>query len=383
MKEDLIKIRNIINRFLYKNIAKPVFFRVDPEKVHDKMLFLGKLLGTNFITKSITSMFFNYSNKNLEQNILGIKFKNPIGLAAGFDKNAELTKILPSVGFGYAEVGSITGEPCMGNPKPRLWRLKKSAGLVVYYGLKNKGCEKIAKKLKHQEFRIPIGISIAKTNCKKTANKKEGIQDYVKAFSALKDIGNYVTINISCPNAFGGQPFTKAEDLDDLLTEIEKIPCKKPIFLKISPDLSTKELDDIINVCNNHKIDGFICTNLTKDRANKHLKDTDITKVGGISGRPVKNLSTKLIKYIYQKTKGKYIIIGCGGVVSAEDAYEKIKAGASLIQLITGMIFEGPQIISEINQGLAVLLEKDNYKNISQAVGSFHFSKRKKNNNFK
>ena len=373
MKENLVKIRNVTNRFLYKNIVKPVLFRIDPEKVHDATVSLGKLLGMSFITRSITSMLFSYSNKKLEQDILGIWFKNPIGLAAGFDKNADIGNILPSIGFGHVEVGSITGEPCEGNPKPRLWRLKKSEGLVVYYGLKSAGCEKIARKLRGKKFNIPIGVSVAKTNCKETVNKEAGIRDYVKAFSTLKDIGDYTTINISCPNAFGGQPFTKAEDLDDLLTKIEEIPFNKPTFLKLMPDLSTKELDDIISVCDNHRIDGFICANLTKDRTNveikKHLKDVDVKTVGGISGRPIKNLSTKLIKYIYQKTKGKYIIIGCGGVFSAEDAYEKIKAGASLIQLITGMIFEGPQLISEINQGLVVLLEKDGYKNISQAIG--------------
>lgn len=373
MKEYLIKIRNKINRFLYKSLAKPFFFRIDPEKVHDRMIFLGKLLGSNFITRFLTSITFNYSNKKLEQEILGIKFKNPIGLAAGFDKDAEISRILSSIGFSYEEVGSITGEPCEGNPKPRLWRLKKSEGLIVYYGLKSEGCERIEKKMRSKKFDIPIGVSIAKTNCKQTASKEAGINDYVKAFSKLKDIGSYITINISCPNAFGGQPFTKAEDLDDLLAKIEEISCNKPVFLKLTPDINKKELDEIIKVCDKHRIDGFICTNLTKDRTNeevkKHLKDTDIVKVGGISGRPIKNISTQLIKYLYKKTEGKYIIIGCGGVFSAEDAYEKIKAGASLIQLITGMIFEGPQLISEINQGLVVLLEKDGYKNISQAVG--------------
>ena len=373
MKEYLIKIRNIANRILYKNIAKPIFFRIDPEKVHDAIIFLGKLLGSNRVTRFAVSMPFAYSNRKLEQDILGIKFKNPIGLAAGFDKNADIVKLLPSIGFGYAEVGSVTGEPCDGNPKPRLWRLKKSKGLVVYYGLKSDGCEKIAEKLKKEKFNIPIGISVAKTNCRLTADKNEGIRDYVKAFSALKDIGEYITINISCPNAFGGQPFTRAEDLDDLLTEIEKVPCDKPVFLKLAPDLNVKELNNIIDICGKHRISGFICSNLTKDRKNeeikKHLKDADVKTVGGISGRPVRNLSTKLIKYIYRETNGRYVIIGCGGVFSAEDAYEKIKAGASLIQLITGMIFEGPQLISEINQGLVVLLEKDGYKNISQAVG--------------
>lgn len=374
MKESLVKIRNAVSRFLYKKIAKPIFFRFDPEDVHDGMMVAAKFLGSNLLTRSLTRLFFSYSNKKLEQEILGIKFKNPIGLAAGFDKNAVITQILSSVGFGYEEVGSITGEPCVGNAKPRLWRLKKSEGLVVYYGLKNDGCEKIAKRLKNTKFNFPVGISVAKTNCQKTANKEDGIKDYVKAFETLKELGDYMTINISCPNAFGGQPFTKAQDLDDLLTAIEKVSFEKPTFLKLAPDLTTEEIDDIIEVCDKHRVDGFICTNLTKDRTNddvkKHLKDADIGTVGGISGKPIRELSTKLIAHIYKKTKGKYVIIGCGGVFSAEDAYEKIKAGASLIQMITGMIFEGPQVIGEINQGLVRLLTKDGYKNISEAVGA-------------
>lgn len=373
MKQYLITIRNRGIGFLYKNIAKPIFFHIDPEKIHDAMIFLGRFLGSNFITTSITTLFFSYSNKSLEQNILGMNFKNPLGLAAGFDKNARIIKILPSVGFGYAEIGSITGESCEGNPKPRLWRLTKSEGLIVYYGLKNDGCEKIAKKIKNTKFHIPLGISIAKTNCKETAKKEAGIQDYIKAFSTLKNIGDYITINISCPNAFGGLPFTNSDDLHDLLTEIEKVPCKKPIFLKLPPDLKTQNIDDILSVCREHRISGFICTNLTKDRTNaeikKHLKDADIQAVGGISGKPIQKLSLKTIQYLYKKTEGRYIIIGCGGIFSAEDAYEKIKAGASLLQLITGMIFEGPQLISEINQGLVALLQRDGYKNIAEAVG--------------
>ncbi|MFA6427737.1 MAG: quinone-dependent dihydroorotate dehydrogenase [Candidatus Magasanikbacteria bacterium] len=372
MKNSAIKTRNFITRVLYQNIAKPIFFLIDPEKIHDIMIRMGNILGSNGITRSATSLFFSYSDKRLEQNILGIPFKNPIGLAAGFDKNAEIIDILPSCGFGYGEVGSITGEPCEGNPKPRLWRLKKSKGLVVYYGLKNNGCEHIAGNLKEKKYHIPIGISIAKTNCKLTADKTEGIKDYAKAFAMLEKFADYITINISCPNAFGGQPFTNPQDLNDLLTDIEKIPSSKPIFLKLSPDVSFQEIDDLIHICDQHRVHGFICTNLTKDKTStelqKYWKEAGQQALGGISGKPIKDMSTKLIAHVYQKTKGKYIIIGCGGVSSAEDAYEKIKAGASLIQLITGMIFEGPQVISEINRKLVELLRYDGYQNISEAI---------------
>ena len=369
MFEKLISARNYIIRKKYAWILKPIFFKIDPEKVHDRMTSLGKLLSKHFITRKMTNLSFGYSHSSLEQNILGINFKNPIGLSAGFDKNATLIDIIPSVGFGFTEVGSITGEPCLGNPKPRLWRLKKSKSLAVYYGLMNDGSEAIAKRLKNKRFTFPVGISIAKTNCQATVDTDNAIADYFKAYRAFNNIGDYITINISCPNAFGGQPFTDSVKLDALLQKIMSIPKTKPIFLKMSPDLSAQEIDDIIIVATKFKIDGFICANLTKNRDNKNIIDNIIPEKGGLSGKVESELSDNLIRYIYKKTNGKFIIIGVGGVFDAKDAYKKIKAGASLIQLITGMIFEGPQVISEINLGLVKLLKADGYKNISEATG--------------
>src|SRR3989339_258326 len=246
MKEEIIKRRNQLVGFLYQKIGKPIFFKFDPENVHDFITAVGKLLGGNPLTRPLTNIFLNYSHPTLTQTVAGINFKNPIGLAAGFDKNAGLTQIMPAVGFGHMEVGSVTGEPCDGNPKPRLWRLPKSQALVVYYGLKNDGCEKIAERLYNKKFKIPVGVSVAKTNCALTATPQAGIADYVKAFEKMKGVADYITINISCPNAFGGQPFTKAEDLDTLLTAIEKISFDKPTFLKLPPDLSRAELDALL-----------------------------------------------------------------------------------------------------------------------------------------
>lgn len=342
---------------------------IDPEVVHDCISLIGRVLGSNCMSRKLTALFFSYSNKTLEQKILGIKFSNPVGLSAGFDKNAVLTNILPSVGFGFAEVGTITGEACKGNPKPRLWRLKKSKSLVVNYGLKNDGSEKISNKLKKVKFTIPIITSIGKTNNITTIETKKGIKDYVKAYQKFTNIGHIFDINISCPNTFGGQPFSDPEKLDELLDEIDKIPTNKPVFIKMPPDLIDIQLDEILRVVKNHKIAGFICTNLTKNKKNNKIMDKNVPDQGGISGKVVEDMSNELIKIIYQKTKGKYVIIGCGGIFSAEDVYKKIKLGASLVQLITGMIFEGPQIISKINQGLVKLLKEEGYKNISQAVG--------------
>ncbi len=365
----IFKIRNKVIRFFYQNLLKKILFLNDPERVHDSTILIGRILGSNFITRSLVNLKFNYKNKTLNQNILGINFKNPIGLAAGFDKNAELMKVLPQVGFGFEEIGSVTGEPCEGNPKPRLWRLKKSKSLVVYYGLKNDGCETISKRMRNKKFKFPVGVSIAKTNCKDTVDIDKGISDYFKAYKEMLDVGDYFTINISCPNTFGGEPFTDSKKLEKLLKKIREIPKGKPLFLKISPDLNKKEIDSLIKVSLKYGIDGFICNNLTKNRKNKLIVDENVPEVGGISGLAAKDLSNEMIKYVYQKSKGKLVIVGCGGISNAMDAYIKIRNGASLVQLITGMIYEGPQAISEINLGLVELLKRDGFENVSEAIG--------------
>lgn len=371
VNEILVSIRNWVLRFLYVNLLKPVFFLIDPENMHDAMILTGRILGNNELTRKLTSISLSYQNKRLEQNILGVKFPSPVGLSAGFDKNALLINILPSVGFGFAEVGTITGEKCAGNPKPRLWRLIRSKGLVVYYGLKNDGAEKISARLKNQKFEIPIFTSIGKTNNQNTVKLEAGINDYIKAYREFTDIGHFFDINISCPNVFGGQPFSDPQKLDKLLFQFDKIPTRKPVFIKMPPDLTDKQLGGILNVVEKHKIAGFVCSNLAEDRRKIKTKilDPRVPKKGGISGKVVEDLANDLIRRIYQRTRGKYVIIGVGGISSAKDAYKKIKLGASLVELITGMIFEGPQVISEINQGLVKLLKKDCYKNISQAIG--------------
>lgn len=371
MKEAIISVRNSVIAFFYKNICKPLFFRRDPEDVHDGITAVGRVLGANAITRKLTGLLFCYSNPILEQTVLGIKFKNPLGLSAGFDKDAYLTGIVPEVGFGFEEVGSITGEACEGNPRPRLWRLPKSQGLVVYYGLKNEGCQAVSARLRGRKFNFPLGISIAKTNCAATADTQKGIEDYFKAYKAFLGIGDYFTINISCPNAFGGQPFSSKERLEGLLSRLETVPADKPVFLKISPDMNEAELDAILEVASRHKINGFVCTNLTKKReGNIKIKDERVPERGGLSGKIVEDVSNKFIAEVYRKTRGRYVIMGVGGIFTAEDAYKKIRLGASLLQLITGMIFNGPQAISEINRGLSQLLLRDGFKNISEAVGA-------------
>ncbi len=360
--------------FLYQRALKPFLFSFDPEVVHDKMCFIGKILGNSRVGRTVCSKLFSYQNKVLEQTLLGIHFPNPVGLTAGFDKNAELTQIMPSVGFGFEVIGSVTGEPCEGNAKPRLWRLPKSKGLVVYSGLKNDGCEAIAKRLFKNRFKVPVGVSVAKTNSPDTADPHKGVMDYTKAMETLKDVGDYFVVNISCPNAFGGEPFAHPERLDMLLDSIDTVETQKPILLKVAVDISPKELNRLIDVADKHRVHGFILSNLTKDRTRSSINQSEVAGIpkGGISGKPTAQASNRLISHLYKKAGDRYAIVGVGGIFTASDAYEKIRCGASLVQLATGMIFQGPQVIGQINKGLVSLLRKDGFDTITQAVGSKH-----------
>lgn len=360
-------------RWGYKRVLKPIFFRMDPEVIHDRMLGAGDMLGRFGFTRWLTSAFFAYRHPMLEQEVLGIRFSNPIGSAGGFDKNGRLADIIPSVGFGFEEIGSITGEPCAGNPKKRLWRLAKLKGLVVNYGLPNKGAEAIAKRLEGKGFRCPVGINMAKTNSQVCAVDGAGIEDHLKSMRLFKNIGDYDTINVSCPNSFGGQSFQNPEAMDRLLGALDSVQTGKPRFVKVSADLPLSDVDAMVTVAERHNVQGFIISNLTKqyERSGiaQELAKQGIT-TGGISGKPTQELADNLIAAFYARCGDRFVLIGCGGVFTAEDAYVKIKRGASLVQLITGMIFEGPQLIGEINRGLVKLLKRDGYRTISEAVGA-------------
>lgn len=360
---------------LYVNFLKKIFFRFNPEFVHDRMINLGNLLGKFSISRFFISKIFNYEHQSLHQKIGGIEFKNPVGLSAGFDKNGKLINILGSVGFGFMEIGSVTMERYLGNPKPRLFRLPKSKGLVVYYGLMNDGVRKIVERIKSEYIsnNSILGISVAKTNCKETSTEEGGINDYFECLKYLEDqnIGDYYTINVSCPNTFGGEPFTTPEKLSNLLRKISTLKINKPIFVKLPINLNFEEFDSLLKICVEYKITGVVIGNLTKVRDPNLIKDIIPDNIkGGISGLPTQKLTNDLISYTYENYKDQLIIIGVGGIFSAEDAYEKIKRGASILQLITGMIYEGPQLIGQINKGLVELLEKDGYRNISQAIGT-------------
>jgi dihydroorotate dehydrogenase len=345
-------------KFLYKNVSRRFFFMMDPEKVHDRIVTFGNFLGKYSFTKGITRIFFDYKNDKLDQEINGMKFSNPVGLAAGFDKDGHLLKILPDVGFGFIEIGSVTGKSCYGNEKPRLWRMIKEESLIVNYGLKSAGCKKVARRFVGKR-EVPVAVSLAKTNNKDVVGLEEEINDYLDVYKAFKNRVDFFVVNISCPNTYGKMSFVDPKYLKILLERIYEIRNDKPIFVKLSPDLDFKLVDEIIDVCK--KVDGFVCTNLTK----KVEKENP----GGVSGKLLFTKANDMVKHVYSKNTGK-IIIGCGGISSAEDAYEMIKNGANVVQLITSMIYEGPSVVKDINKGLVRLMEKDGYKNISEAVGT-------------
>ena len=362
-------INNKLNKIIYSNIIKKICFKYDEEKVHNFFTNFGRRAGENHLSKKIVRHLFSYQNPVLEQNLCGITFKNPIGLSAGFDKNAELISIMGDVGFGFSEIGSITAKPCSGNKGKRLLRIPEKKSIWVNLGLNNDGADKISSRLNGKIFEIPFGISIAKTNCRETTNPAEGVKDYIYSLKKFneKKIGDYFTINISCPNAFGGQPFSNPKLYEKLIKEVKKLKIKKPIFIKLSPDLEKKYLDKILKISKKYGINGFICSNLSKK--NKGFDE------GGLSGKEVYEKSNFLLSYVCKKTMGwerKPVLIGVGGIFNAEDAYKKIKLGANLVQIITGMIFQGPNLISEINCNLVKLLKKDGFSDISKAVGSVY-----------
>lgn len=359
--------------FFYKNITRRIFFLFDPELVHNFVTSQGELIGRFQTPTKFLSRLFSYKSPILKQKVAGIKFDGPIGLAAGFDYEAKLTQILAPIGFGFQTVGTITNLPYKGNRKPILGRLPKSKSLMVNKGFKNKGAREIAAKLIKLNFEIPLGISIGKTNISKRETQKNAIVDILQAFKVFEDsnIKNaYYELNISCPNLFGNISFYPPKNLDILLTAVDKIKLSKPVFIKMPINETDSQTLKMLDVILRHKIAGVIFGNLQKDRKNPAIVKEEIKwKFGNFSGLPTQKRSDELISLAYKHCGDKLIIIGCGGIFSAEDAYRKIKLGATLLQLITGLIYEGPLLVAKINSELPRLLAQDGFKNISEAIG--------------
>jgi dihydroorotate dehydrogenase subfamily 2 len=364
-----------LSHFTYKTILRRFIFLFDSELVHDFFIDFGEFLGSSKISSLIFKKLFRIENNSLRQKIAGIDFKNPVGLAAGFDYNAKLTQILPVVGFGFESIGSITNLPYEGNPKPRLGRLIKSRSLLVNKGFKNEGIVKISEKLKKLNLDFPVGLSIGKTNFQNDRMTQENaVSDIVSAFKIAEKANlriSYYELNISCPNLYGNVTFYTPKNLEQLLLKVTKLKLKKPLFIKMPIEEGDKEVLSMIEVIVSFPNAGIILGNLQKDRSEKNIVKSELEKYskGNFSGKPTWERSNQLIELVYREYGKKLVIVGCGGIFSAEDAYKKIKLGATLVQFITGMIFEGPQLAAQINLGLIELLKKDGFKNISEAVG--------------
>jgi dihydroorotate dehydrogenase (fumarate) len=366
-----------INRFLFAYAAKPILFIVPPDMIHSSMIRFTSTVGrVSVIRLIVRASFKGRRDERLVQNYHGVEFDSPVGLAAGFDKSGEVVPIISALGFGFGTVGSVTAKRCIGNPRPWFYRLPKTKSLVVNAGLANEGSRVIIKRLgrySSQAIRhFPIVLSIAKTNNDKVVDVKDGIADYVTTLKRAKDEQSIkmIEFNISCPNAFGGEPFTTPSRLDQLLTAVDEVGAKQPIYIKMPVDLSWGAFRALLDVIVKHQVVGVTIANLAKDRTKVELKDDLPANVrGNLSGQPTWQLSNELIRQAYLNYGDKLTIIGVGGIFSAEDAYAKIRLGASLVEIITGMIFCGPQLAAEINDGLLQLLERDGYTHISQAIG--------------
>ena len=340
---------------MYKKLLRPLLFSLQPEKVHH-LLFNG--LKTSFKIPGVSHLFkatYDFQHKSLEKKLFGLKFKNPVGLAAGLDKNAEYIDELSAMGFGFIEIGTLTPKPQDGNPKPRLFRLTEDEGIINRMGFNNDGVETAIKRLRARKSKVIIGGNIGKN---KVTPNEEAFNDYKICFEALFPYVDYFTLNISSPNTPNLRELQEKEPLKKLLSEVQKLNQQKkkpkPLLLKIAPDLSDSQLDDILEIVKEIKLDGIIATNTTIDRSKLKTPLAEVQKIGmgGLSGKPLRKKSTEIIRYLHDKSKGSIPIIGVGGIHSAEDAIEKIKAGASLIQIYTGFIYNGPELIKKINKQL-------------------------------
>lgn len=344
--------------FGYSHILKPIFFLFDPLTIHETMVRIGVSISSSSLVKKILTAFFAYNHSSLQRTFKTITFINPIGLAAGFDYDGDLPHVTPALGFGFQTIGTVTLGAYEGNPSPQLVRLPKSKSILVNKGLKNGGAKKIIKKLENNTFNIPIGISIASTN-KHYDSIQAQILDICACFSLFEKSTvrhSYYELNISCPNTFGGEPFTTKKRLTALLMALSNLKITKPVFVKMPIELEKKELKEVLDILANSFVTGVVFGNLSKNKANKHIAVKEKKLVdkfkGNLSGKPTWELSNELIRYTRKQYKDRFIIIGTGGVFSPEDAAKKLDLGADLVQLITGMIFTGPQLIGEINQYL-------------------------------
>lgn len=336
-------------RYMYKTFLRPFLFLFDPEAVHHftfKLIKFAHSLGFGGIFRQL----YQVNNKALERELFGLKFPNPVGLAAGFDKNAMLYKELSNLGFGFIEIGTVTPKAQSGNEQPRLFRLKEDAAIINRMGFNNEGVIEAVQRLKNNNG-VLIGGNIGKN---KITSNEDAVTDYLICFEALFDYVDYFVVNVSSPNTPNLRALQEKKPLTDLLQTLQDKnntkEKRKPILLKIAPDLTNEQLLDIIDILADTKIDGVIATNTTISRDG--LQSENKVETGGLSGRPLTKRSTEVIRFLAEKSNKSFPIIGVGGIHTAEDALEKLAAGADLIQLYTGFIYEGPKLIKAINKAI-------------------------------
>ena len=343
---------------MYKLFIRPFLFLFDPEKIHYITFSLIRFLCKVPLMALIFRSIYKIEDKRLERTLFGITFKNPVGLAAGFDKNAVLFNELANFGFGFIEIGTVTPLGQEGNPKKRLFRLKEDNGIINRMGFNNDGLEIAIQQLKKNKGKLIIGGNIGKNTQTSSENYTT---DYELCFNGLYPFVDYFVLNVSCPNVASHAKLNDKSYLIELITAIQKLNnqeiIQKPILLKIAPDLNNNQLDEIIELVAETKIDGVIASNTSTTRNNLKASNRLLKEIGngGLSGQPIKELSTKVIKYLAQNSNKAFPIIGVGGIHSAEDALDKIEAGADLVQIYTGFIYEGPGLIKKINKALLTL----------------------------
>jgi dihydroorotate dehydrogenase len=341
---------------MYKLLIRPILFWFDPEEVHYFSFSFIKFISKIPFVPSIVKSIYEVKDSRLEREVFGLKFKNPVGLAAGFDKDAKCYKELSNFGFGFIEIGTITPKAQEGNPKKRLFRLKEDSAIINRMGFNNGGAQEAVERLKKNKS-VLIGGNIGKN---KLTPNENATQDYEICFEALFDYVDYFVVNVSSPNTPNLRELQDKKPLTELLQTLQNKnlakPKQKPILLKIAPDLTDSQLFDIIDIVNETKIAGVIATNTTLSR--EGLQSKNKSEMGGLSGKPLTNRSTEVIRFLSEKSNKSFPIIGVGGIHSAQDAIEKLEAGASLVQLYTGFIYEGPQLVKEINK--EILKRKSN-----------------------
>ena len=343
----------------YPGLIRPFLFRHDAEEAHEQALEWAESIGRSRVLREGLEPIFTVDDRRLCQTIAGLHFPNPIGLAAGFDKNAVAVEFWPALGFGFVEIGTVTSRSQPGNPKPRLHRLVAERAVINRMGFNNDGAAAIAARLAPPPHRIPIGVNLGKSKVTPLETATEDYRESLRQFAGLAD---FFVINVSSPNTPGLRQLQGREMLDALLRVVVSERAGVPVFLKLAPDLTFDQLDDAIQLAQQHRLAGIVATNTTID----HPTPPE----GGLSGAPLRARATECVRHIYRRTEGKLPIIGVGGVFHAADAYEKIRAGASLVEVWTGIIYEGPAIVRNINRGLLRFLERDGFNSVAEAVGS-------------